>query len=86
MVRSLAEVGQSVWPKKICTNWVPVERRRNGKPNRVWKDDIKGSTEHDLEKGTGMTNSVETRKGEGTKSCLSLRLYRPLCFVNNRIQ
>jgi hypothetical protein len=41
----LQMLGQSVCGH---TNWVPVERRKNAKPNRIWKDDVKGSLEHDL--------------------------------------
>jgi hypothetical protein len=43
-----------MWPKKIYAKWVPVGRRKKVRPNRIWKDDVKGSTHHDLEKGIGM--------------------------------
>jgi hypothetical protein len=35
----------------MYTDLVPGEGRKNGKPNRIWKDDVKGSIEHDFEKG-----------------------------------
>jgi hypothetical protein len=73
VVRSLADTGASVRLEKMYTNLGPVQRRKNGKPNRIWKDDLKGSIDHDFEKG-------ERKKREGTKSCLSLSLCRPICF------
>jgi hypothetical protein len=34
-------MGQSRWPKNAIHNWVPVERRKKGRPKRRWRNDVK---------------------------------------------